>query len=779
MPLAKAEYIAAAGCYAQVLWIKSQLADYDVLYDNVPICVIIQVPLPFQTIQYYTLGENILTSEYSSQSQPKKLTPTLNVHFEVEDGNINFNYEIALLESKDTSYHPLLQFLKKSCISVTLTKQPSAYYLKYLRGFWYTIEVDTKMKTISFTLLNFDKPLSFDLDVFSSVIRLKPSENCVSLPLKETLITSLATLGLTNEKNPSLSSTTLINLSLPVTQPKALTNLKPKKKRIPHSSKPKSSKQVRDVPTKKKVTKTKAAEETVATADITKNIDASESVEESENQPQTAEFEKGMILKGLKCLMFDSENSRLCQINPSMHESQPLKYGPLGEYDQRKKAVQKIHSLFDTESEIKVIKRFEASDSNDEAFADKTLNEVANLKASADKPSQPLGHLQAEVSSLSRKVKILESSIANKESSTLEESVPRMVTDGLEERMPKLLSDSLKNILPQIIEESIQQALLKFDHRIKITLNSIVFDLLRKPLNKELNALNTLECQRFDNLQEKLLKAVWAKTQPMSIRRPRLRGRKYPLNDEAKAQGKLSSIQAPPTTKPIPSSSFALIVYPSENKFTNILFHTTLFEYSPTLPIDESKGKGTAIKEEPLKQLLPLIEQGGLDPKMLNLHHFSVSGKKMTLKDAQAQLNEMKRLADLKALQEKSEQRLKALSKEELEAQAAKKRASKILEEVFVKKDIRVDEMQRNLIPPPRVEGSKRLVSADIEGLAECKSSMSNLRRIQVKDIIKEVEDYLKTYSSAGMDINWYVEGIRYGSKESHRWQYSDYPVTL
>ncbi|GKC14271.1 retrovirus-related pol polyprotein from transposon TNT 1-94 [Tanacetum coccineum] len=37
MSSTKAEYVAAAGCYAQVLWIKSQLADYDVLYDKVPI----------------------------------------------------------------------------------------------------------------------------------------------------------------------------------------------------------------------------------------------------------------------------------------------------------------------------------------------------------------------------------------------------------------------------------------------------------------------------------------------------------------------------------------------------------------------------------------------------------------------------------------------------------------------------------------------------------------------------------------------------------------------
>ncbi|GKC61476.1 hypothetical protein Tco_1089074 [Tanacetum coccineum] len=44
--------------------------------------------------------------------------------------------------------------------------------------------------------------------------------------------------------------------------------------------------------------------------------------------------------------------------------------------------------------------------------------------------------------------------------------------------------------------------------------------------------------------------------------------------------------------------------------------------------------------------------------------------------------------------------------------------------------------------------------STGTEELAECKASTSNLRRIQVKDIVKEVEDHLKTYSSVGMDIS-------------------------
>ncbi|GKC74227.1 hypothetical protein Tco_1120110 [Tanacetum coccineum] len=41
-----------------------------------------------------------------------------------------------------------------------------------------------------------------------------------------------------------------------------------------------------------------------------------------------------------------------------------------------------------------------------------------------------------------------------------------------------------------------------------------------------------------------------------------------------------------------------------------------------------------------------------------------------------------------------------------------------------------------------------------MKGLSECETSKSNVTRIQFKDIFKEVEDYLKTYSSDGMDIS-------------------------
>ncbi|GJR74916.1 hypothetical protein Tco_0087281 [Tanacetum coccineum] len=88
------------------------------------------------------------------------------------------------------------------------------------------------------------------------------------------------------------------------------------------------------------------------------------------------------------------------------------------------------------------------------------------------------------------------------------------------------------------------------------------------------------------------------------------------------------------------------------------------------------------------------------------------------------------------------------LSKLRAKVQLDKKRKrTEILQEVFVKEKIVVDGMHRNLIPPSEV----------MKGLSKCKTLESNIRRIQVKDIVKEVEDYLKkilrcwVWFSAGM----------------------------
>ncbi|GJR98981.1 RNA-directed DNA polymerase, eukaryota [Tanacetum coccineum] len=208
----------------------------------------------------------------------------------------------------------------------------------------------------------------------------------------------------------------------------------------------------------------------------------------------------------------------------------------------------------------------------------------------------------------------------------------------------------------------------------------------------------------------------------------------------------------------------------------------------------------------------------------------------MTLEDAKAQMEEIKRLVELKAEKEKSEKRLKkVMTPDELRAQAKgmaryeEKRAKIFIRNILgfsewlelhdlaskpsdsqpqtgkekeaLKSSRREEEFhlattpqliriqnaikknsaatkemfnKLNFVIKARndvVEARKIVLdnldnmasnegvvvckaSASIEGLAECKALASNLRRIQVKDIVKEVENYLKTYSSAGMDIS-------------------------
>nr|GEY86796.1 hypothetical protein [Tanacetum cinerariifolium] len=83
--------------------------------------------------------------------------------------------------------------------------------------------------------------------------------------------------------------------------------------------------------------------------------------------------------------------------------------------------------------------------------------------------------------------------------------------------MPEFLSDTLKTILPHIIEDSIHRALPKIDHRVQETLKAIVPQLISKPLNKELNALNTLESNRFSSLQKELMTAIRVKVELINL----------------------------------------------------------------------------------------------------------------------------------------------------------------------------------------------------------------------------------------------------------------------
>ncbi|GKA26600.1 hypothetical protein Tco_0712709 [Tanacetum coccineum] len=141
---------------------------------------------------------------------------------------------------------------------------------------------------------------------------------------------ALATLGLTNGNNQQFTPSELINKSLlrikyfsliwgvlmlhivkclgevnahraadkslsrtavqSSTQSKAPTNKKLRKKKIPSSSKPKTSTYVRHPKQKKPVAETQHTEESWATADIIESLDASKPAEEVRSQPETLSF---------------------------------------------------------------------------------------------------------------------------------------------------------------------------------------------------------------------------------------------------------------------------------------------------------------------------------------------------------------------------------------------------------------------------------------------------------------------------------------------------------
>ncbi|GKB61810.1 hypothetical protein Tco_0917996, partial [Tanacetum coccineum] len=184
----------------------------------------------------------------------------------------------------------------------------------------------TATNTITFSLSNFEKPLSFNCDEFTSVIGLNYNEKYVSIPTKETVRAGLATLGLVDENNSGISSTSLgldvdigniiffdlvakllngkkgrdlnifytryvVNVDdtadkplseasvQPINQSKAPTDKKSKKKKNPASYQPKTIKIIRESSLLKQAADTQHVEEPVATADTTKSVDAFESAE--------------------------------------------------------------------------------------------------------------------------------------------------------------------------------------------------------------------------------------------------------------------------------------------------------------------------------------------------------------------------------------------------------------------------------------------------------------------------------------------------------------------
>ncbi|GJV50194.1 hypothetical protein Tco_1440406 [Tanacetum coccineum] len=597
MSSAEAEYVVAARCCAQVLWVKSQLVEYDVLYDKVPIFYdntsaisifnnpILHSKTKHIDIRYYFIRDYILKGDIKLHFVPTDLQladiftkPLVEPSFtrlvaELVEQPLFFTQDefilaiglpicktVVPLPPKETVRAGLATvglFDKgKPSLSSTVLVNSSPLKIKFVSLFFekmlgekYINNSLTFVKPHTISVTSFQKPLASEVPLtlhMLKVIKLFQEP-------KQSLILSFEKVNVDDSTDKSFYGTSV----QPITQLKAPTDLKTKKKKIPPSSKPKSSYKVRVILLKKQVAKTQNAEEIKATANATQSLGASESAED-------------LVFKTL--------------------------------------------------------------DSASQEGTAKTLNASADMPAQSD----PLGHLHEELRTLNTKRK-------------------KVTDDEPPIKKLKFLIQASSILSPT-------------------PLNSILPEPLQKP------DATQITIEQFTEHLNKTTSSIFSPTPPREPTPPR----------------------------------------------------------DPTPPGDKSKGKSITT-EEPLKDFMPFIK-GGSTPKIPSFKSFVISEGKLTNEDVMAQVKEMKRLDNLKAEKEKSAtskskamltdlllQCLKA-NIEWVLTQAKKlgippppelstfgisvddmkrKRSLEIPQEVFMKENIVVNRMQRNLIPPQGIKGSR------------------------------------------------------------------------
>ncbi|GJS79118.1 hypothetical protein Tco_0728999 [Tanacetum coccineum] len=499
------------------------------------------------------------------------------------------------------------------------------------------------------------------------------------------------------------------------------------------------------------VADTQHAEVTVATADATQSLVAFESAEEQRNQLKTAEAEKLMDeyekKKGADEVEYESHYDTKSEIK--FVESFPVTTIPgslfidqdmMGDTADLSLQDQLMEEEVDSDlksmpdDEVESVSGFEVAESTDEEndtaetkvkltqsenTVDNILDEMTSLNASTDKPSDPLGPIQAELSSFTTKIEKLESSLAEKVADKLEESVPRMVADAFEERMADLLADTLKNILPQIIKDSIQQALPKFDQRVQETLKA---QSVRKGVWKDLQIVKdslSYYATQLDKGDVNLLELVNLMKDMVFL----LDSAK--VFEKAKAEGEKVFLKEDMRIKLAEEAKIAEEAKAVEKAKANA--------HGEPQPIN------TTFEPKNAKEAKRLVEYEAKRANMLEEYTYYINHRaaQLAIIKITHRINNSTKEASMRITRNNDPLNLSVYDKFVLKmlgfskwlkiyalaskvkiaglstAEKKRKRTSEIIKEVFVSEDIVVDGMHRNLVPPPGVEGSRGLVISE------------------------------------------------------------------
>ncbi|GJS40255.1 hypothetical protein Tco_0565298 [Tanacetum coccineum] len=513
---ANTEYV-AAGCCAQVLWIKSQLADYDVLYDKET------VRAGLETLRLVDEKDTSISSTNlvnSSLLRTRYLSPTLRVlmvyivkclgGMQGSHDQLNINQQTitySLCWGLDIDIGNIL--FSNLVVKLTTGKkgrEPNICYTRYLS---FIIEhlmgnnfKNDKFKTFKphqISATSFKKPFASEVPLTSHMLKVAK----LSPVPGESLIPPSGGVNADDTADKSLSGT---SGSSPITQ----------------------------------VANTQYAEEPVATADATKSVDASKSAEELENQPKPADAKKRTgdhylhykvtfstnhlmhihetifkeAVKDLEITSLESEiklTRKECP-NQKTHSDQinliefedrftnmvvdttlvdsPFLDEEMKEADSNLESISEYEIMFMSDND-EDINDFEGLSKDDEVEADHVIDELVNMENTKDETlnvfatsTLPISNVSASSSSPRNIQALIAKAIWEKaklpnQLNTTAGDIPKIFSDAITAPLPDLLSTSLKELLPHVLKDSVKQVLPKFDKRVKKTLKTEVPNLIR------------------------------------------------------------------------------------------------------------------------------------------------------------------------------------------------------------------------------------------------------------------------------------------------------------
>nr|GEV18683.1 retrovirus-related Pol polyprotein from transposon TNT 1-94 [Tanacetum cinerariifolium] len=665
----EAEYVAAAGCCAQVLFIKSQLANYDVFYDKVPI-----------------FCDN--TSSIAISNNPV-------LHSRIKHIDIRYHFIRDHILKGNIELHFVPTDLQLADIFTKPLAEPSFTRLVA------KLEVDDATKDILFSLSIFENQLSFARFDFLSAIGLTDSKTVVPLPPKGTIRAGLTTLGLADKEKPTLISTELVNfsplklkkknmeanvcytiyISLVLEQllgekyhDESLTVLKPYHISATSFQTP-SSFEVSLTSHMLKVAKlSKEPKQSLLPPSGEVNADDTADKSSSRTSVQPVIQPKAPTVKNPRKKKISSliqQKSLEASILPEVRDNQPKATDATEKAEEQSLEFPSVKQLLD-----------EVDDHN------KVVQESSESPYDTES-SLPdhMDHICKEVSFLYSKLGDMESSIAG-----IKSSLPTLVTNALKEQLLDCLSATLNDCLPSIIKDSLQTHIPTVSEKFAETRTQLNKKVI-KQLNRKLNITHVAQSNRFVILQKELSKVIRSdvtkKGEHQTVENittpkptPETQGElsfkesamvlydsKENLVDlTAEQESKNDAdLDKQPLSKrfkimhPIPSKT-----HPSVEQFIDQLFGTRTSKFSPSFPVeptpprDESKGKGNATKEPSKDELVLFQVEGGSNLKMPNIKSF-ITPEGLLSKKFDEQLMDLKRLGDLKSHEEKSEEELKKL----------------------------------------------------------------------------------------------------------------------